>query len=36
MLYVAVLNGALGGYVTVQFSTAEISATGEPCCCLLL
>ena len=36
VLYVAVMNGTLGGYVTVQFSTAKISATGEPYCYLLL
>ena len=36
VLYVAVLDGILGGDVTVQFSTADLSATGEPYCHLLL
>ena len=31
VLYVAVLDGALDRDVTVQFSTADLSATGEPC-----
>ena len=31
VVYVAVLNGTLGRDVTVQFSTADLSATGEPC-----
>ena len=30
MIYAAVLNGTLGRDVTVQFSIADISATGEP------
>ena len=30
MLYVAVLDGTLSRDVTVQFSTADISAKGEP------
>ena len=30
VLYVAVLNGTLGRDVTVRFSTADLSATGEP------
>ena len=33
VLYVAVLNGALGRDVTVRFSTADLSATGELCYC---
>ena len=36
MIYVAVLNGRLGRDVTVQFSTADLSATGEPYCKLVL
>ena len=31
VLYVAVLDGALDRDVTVQFSTVDLSATGEPC-----
>ena len=30
VVYVAVLNGTLGRDVTVRFSTADLSATGEP------
>ena len=30
VLYIAVLNGTLGRDVTVHFSTADLSATGEP------
>ena len=36
MIYVAVLNGTLGRDVTVLFSTADLSAKGEPYCHLLL
>ena len=36
VLYVAVLNGTLGRDVTVRVSTADLSATGEPYCHLLL
>ena len=32
VLYVAVLDGTLDRDVSVQFSTADISATGEPYC----
>ena len=35
VLYVAVLYGTLDRDVSVQFSTADISATGEPYCHLL-
>ena len=35
MIYFAVLNGALGGDVTVRFSTSDLSATGEPYCHLI-
>ena len=35
VIYVAVLNGALGGDVTVRFSTSDLSATGEPYCHLI-
>ena len=31
VLYIAVLYGALGGDVTVQYSTADLSAKGELC-----
>ena len=40
VIYVVVLNGTLGRDVTVQFSTTDISAKGEPytaCdCCMTL
>ena len=33
VIYVAVLNGTLGGDVTVWFSTTELSATGDIVIC---